>query len=64
MPAAVGDRIAQAVAAVLAPAGRFVAYQVRAHVADYASPYLGSPRAQWEVLNIPPVRVFTWTKPA
>jgi hypothetical protein len=33
-------------------------------VADYASPYLGSPRAQWEVLNIPPVRVFTWTKPA
>ena len=64
MPAAVGDRIAQAVAAVLAPAGRFVAYQVRAHVADYARPYLGSPRAQWEVLNVPPLRVFTWTKPA
>jgi hypothetical protein len=27
---------------VLAPGGRFVAYQVRAHVADYATPYLGS----------------------
>lgn len=64
MPAAVGDRIARTVAAVLAPGGRFVAYQVRAHVARYASPYLGSPRTQWEVLNIPPVRVFTWIKPA
>jgi phosphatidylethanolamine/phosphatidyl-N-methylethanolamine N-methyltransferase len=62
MPAEVADRIAQAVAQVLAPGGRFVAYQVRGHVAEYATPYLGVPRQQWELLNIPPVRVFTWTK--
>jgi phospholipid N-methyltransferase len=62
MPADVADRIAQAVSTVLAPGGRFVAYQVRAHVAGYATPYLGAPRKQWELINIPPVRVFTWTK--
>lgn len=62
MPAEVADRIAKAVAEVLAPGGRFVAYQVRAHVADYTTPYLGSPDMQWEWLNVPPVRVFTWTK--
>lgn len=62
MPAEVGDRIAAAIARVLAPGGRFVAYQVRAHVTGYASPYLGTPQRQWEWINIPPVCVFTWTK--
>lgn len=64
MPVDVADRIARAIHAVLAPGGRFVAYQVRAHVAGYATPYLGEPRKAWEFINIPPVRVFTWTKPA
>ncbi len=63
MPPAVGDRIAAAIAQVLAPQGRFVAYQVRPHVAHYASRYLGEPQAQWEWINIPPMRVFTWTRP-
>lgn len=62
MPAEVADRIAAAIARVLAPGGRFVAYQVRAHVTGYASPYLGTPQRQWEWINIPPVCVFTWTK--
>jgi phospholipid N-methyltransferase len=61
MPREVADRIAAGIARVLAPGGRFVAYQVRAHVADYATPYLGRPRKEWELVNIPPVRVFTWT---
>jgi len=62
MPSAVADRIAGEIARVLAPGGRFVAYQVRASVADYATTYLGPPRKEWELLNIPPVRVFTWTR--
>lgn len=57
------DRIAAAIAKVLRPDGRFVAYQVRAHVADFVSPYLGEPDKRWEVVNVPPVRVFTWVKP-
>jgi phospholipid N-methyltransferase len=64
MPHATADRIAAAVAQVLRPGGRFVAYQVRAHVARYAEPYLGEPDTRWEPVNVPPVRVFTWTKSA
>lgn len=62
MPPEVSDRIAAAIAQVLRPGGRFVAYQVRAHVAGFVSPYLGEPDRQWEVVNVPPVRVFTWVK--
>jgi phospholipid N-methyltransferase len=62
MPPDVARNIASAISQVLAPGGRFVAYQVRAHVADYLRPVLGEPDMQWEVVNIPPVRVFTWVK--
>jgi phosphatidylethanolamine/phosphatidyl-N-methylethanolamine N-methyltransferase len=64
MPAEVSDRIAAAVAQALRPGGRFVAYQVRANVADFVTPYLGRPETEWEAINIPPVRVFTWVKAA
>lgn len=63
MPVEVGERIAAAVAAALAPGGRFVAYQVRAHVARRATPVLGPPTRQWELRNIPPMQVLTWTRP-
>ncbi|MDB5743367.1 MAG: Methyltransferase type 11 [Polaromonas sp.] len=63
MPPDVSDGVAAAIAQALRPGGRFVAYQVRAHVADFVSPYLGEPEKSWEVLNVPPVRVFTWVKP-
>lgn len=63
MPPDVADRIAAAVTAVLAPGGRFVAYQFRSHVAQFASRHLGEPVRHWQWLNIPPVRVFAWTKP-
>lgn len=62
MPAEVSRRIAGCIAQVLRPGGRFVAYQVRAHVAGFLSPHLGVPETQWEMLNVPPVRVFTWRK--
>ncbi len=63
MPPAVSARIAAVVARVLAPGGRFVAYQLRPHVANFASPHLGAPHIEWELWNIPPMRVMTWTKP-
>lgn len=63
MQADAASAIAQGVARLLKPGGRLVAYQVRAHVADYVSPYLGRPHMAWEPINIPPVRVFTWVKP-
>ena len=63
MPPEVSDRVAATIARVLRPGGRFVAYQIRAHVAGFVSPYLGQPHQCWEVVNVPPVRVFTWVKP-
>ncbi|UCG96659.1 MAG: methyltransferase domain-containing protein [Burkholderiales bacterium] len=62
MPREVAGRIAAEVARLIAPGGRFVAYQVRPHVAAYVTPHLGEPRREWEPINIPPVRVFTWTR--
>ncbi len=64
MPREVGERIAAAVARSLAPGGRFVAYQVTPRVADRTTPYLGEPKREWELVNIPPMRVFTWTRSA
>lgn len=63
MAPGVCEHIAATVAAVLRPGGRFVAYQVRPHVTRYMAPHLGEPQADWEVVNIPPVRVFTWIRP-
>jgi len=63
LPAATGERIAARIASVLAPGGRFVAYQLRAHVARAATPVLEPPTCEWQWLNIPPLRVFSWTKP-
>jgi len=63
MPADVSNRIAAAVAQALRPGGCFVAYQVRSHVARFVMPYLGLPETEWEAINVPPVRVFTWVRP-
>lgn len=62
MPPEVSDRIAAVIANVLRPGGRFVAYQVRAHVAGFVTPHLGPPAKEWEWMNVPPVRVFSWEK--
>ena len=63
MPPEVSSRVAAAVAHVLQPGGRFVAYQVRGHVSNFMTPHLGPPHRSWEVINLPPVRVFAWIKP-
>jgi phosphatidylethanolamine/phosphatidyl-N-methylethanolamine N-methyltransferase len=62
MPRTVAQRIAASIAAVLAPGGRFVAYQVRAHVARFVAPHLGAPEIWWEMRNVPPLRVFRWIR--
>ncbi|HZR02352.1 MAG TPA: methyltransferase domain-containing protein [Burkholderiales bacterium] len=48
----------------LAPGGSFVAYQLRGHVARYARHWMGAPCMQFEWLNVPPMRVYRWVKPA
>jgi phosphatidylethanolamine/phosphatidyl-N-methylethanolamine N-methyltransferase len=62
LPPAVARNIAAAVRDSLVPGGRFIAYQFTDRVADYLSPLLGEPLVQHEFWNVPPVRVFTWSR--
>lgn len=59
-----GVQILEAVASLLAPGGRFVAYQVSNRVAILCTHILEPGQTTTELLNIPPMRVFQWSKPA
>ena len=62
MPQDLAIAIASAVYRALRPGGKFIAYQISARVADFANPHLGDPEIEFELLNVPPIRVFTWRK--
>jgi len=57
-----GTRILETIASVLAPGGRFVAYQVSKRVACLCRPILGPGKMEVELFNIPPLRVYRWEK--
>jgi phospholipid N-methyltransferase len=59
-----GERVLRAAWNVLAPGGRFVAYQFRPHVDRYATPLFGPPDVDFEPRNVPPMSVYCWHKPA
>jgi phospholipid N-methyltransferase len=62
MPAHTAGEILQAVWRVLAPGGRFVAYQFRDRVAVLGRKIFGRPEVDVELLNVPPMRVYCWRK--
>ncbi|HEX9776750.1 MAG TPA: methyltransferase domain-containing protein [Geopsychrobacteraceae bacterium] len=57
-----GSRVIEAIATLLAPDGRFVAYQLSRRVAILGRPLLGPAQTVMEVRNIPPMRVYWWRK--
>jgi len=57
-----GSQIVETISSVLAPGGRFVAYQVSNRVAYLCRPILGPGQMKVELLNIPPHRVYRWEK--
>ncbi len=57
-----GSQVIEAISSLLAPKGRFVAYQVSKRVASLCRPFLGSEQIMVELLNIPPMRVYKWEK--
>lgn len=57
-----GSQIIEAIAGVLAPGGRLVAYQASRRIATLCRPVLGPGKMQGEFLNIPPMRVYRWEK--
>lgn len=62
MPREVGTAIIEAIRDSLAPGGRFLAYQFRGHVRRLGEPILGQPEVALEILNLPPMRFYRWSK--
>ncbi len=57
-----GRAIIQAIADILGAGGRFVAYQFRDRVNVLGREVLGPSQVHFELFNIPPVRVYSWSK--
>jgi len=57
-----GSQILETISSVLAPGGRFVAYQVSKRVACLRRPILGPGQMEVELFNVPPLRVYRWEK--
>ncbi len=57
-----GSRVLEIISSVLAPGGRFVAYQVSRRVDALSRPYFGKAQVDIELFNIPPARVYRWEK--
>lgn len=57
-----GRATLEAARRILAPGGRFLAYQFRSHVRRVAEPLFGPGLIEHEFWNLPPMRVFVWRK--
>jgi phosphatidylethanolamine/phosphatidyl-N-methylethanolamine N-methyltransferase len=57
-----GSQVVEAISSLLAPNGRFVAYQLSKRVASLCRPFLGTGQMEVELLNIPPIRIYQWAK--
>lgn len=57
-----GYHIIETIFSVLAPGGRFVAYQLSRRVALLCQPHLGRGKMDIQLFNIPPLRVYRWEK--
>ena len=55
-------RVVESVWSVLAPGGRFVAYQVCGRIEALARPLFGPAQVTVELRNFPPLRIFAWRK--
>ena len=55
-----GSRILEQISSLLAPGGRFVAYQLSKRVAVLNRPIMGAEHVELELFNIPPMRVYRW----
>ncbi|TWU08494.1 16S ribosomal RNA methyltransferase KsgA/Dim1 family protein [Stieleria varia] len=62
LPAAVAAAIVRSVHEALAPAGAFIAYQIRSDIEQHAFPLFGPSKCEVIALNIPPLKVYQWTK--
>jgi phosphatidylethanolamine/phosphatidyl-N-methylethanolamine N-methyltransferase len=64
MTAEAGGQVLQQAWSSLRPGGAFIAYQIRGDVARLARGVMGLPHTGLELRNVPPLRIFSWRKPA
>jgi phospholipid N-methyltransferase len=57
-----GSQILETIASLLAPGGRFVAYQISKRITTMCRPFLGPARTKMQFFNIPPLRIYQWEK--
>lgn len=57
-----GREILEAIYSLLAPGGRFVAYQAKRRVATLSPLFPEPEKANLELFNVPPLRIFRWEK--
>lgn len=55
-------QVVDAIWSALAPGGRFVAYQVCGRIRTLAKPLFGPARVAVELRNLPPLRIYAWSK--
>ncbi len=55
-------RVVESIWSVLAPDGRFVAYQICGRIETFARPLFGPARVAVEFRNLPPLRIYAWRK--
>jgi len=64
IPTHLGLAIINSIAQILTAGGRFVAYQFRDRVETLGRMVFGPAQVKIELRNIPPLRIYCWTKPA
>lgn len=55
-------RVVESIWSVLAPDGRFVAYQICGRIETFARPLFGPAQVAVEFRNLPPLRIYAWRK--
>ena len=58
IPPAISAKIVKATKNILKPNGKFLVYQFRQKVLDYLKPHFKHIERTYEIVNVPPIRVF------
>jgi len=62
IPKTTAIQISRAIDEALPVGGTFIAYQLRDDILHYGRPLWGAPQTQFVMRNLPPLRVYAWTK--
>jgi phospholipid N-methyltransferase len=61
IPRDVASRITAAIRDAMSENGEFIAYQMKGDIEETARPLFGTPQVDFVPLNVPPLRVYSWS---